>query len=221
MHQNHRRPTKQEYVALTALDLAKAFNALQKEVLIKKLPHYGIEGKEKDFLSSFLSDRRQKSYVNGTYSVETPIDMVIPQGGTLSAPVYIAYNNDLQYASNMTTFLYADDAMLVNYATTIEELEANLNEELKNVSKWFSSNELTLNEKKTQFIVFTPKGKPDKDIKIKLNGVSIERVGKKFKKKSAKLLGILVDDKLNFDEQAKKVISKMKIGQAKLAAAKH
>ena len=212
---------KKQYVALTALDVAKAFNALQKEVLLEKLPYYGINGTEKAFFKSFLSDRKQMSYVNGVYSEEVPIDMGIPQGGTLSAPIYIAYNNDLEYSSDMLTFLYADDSMLINSAPTIEQLEQDLNRELDKVSTWFNANQLTLNEKKTQYIIFVPKSKPDKEVKIELNKVTIERIGKNYSKKSAKLLGILVDDRLTFEEQAKKVISKIRTGYAKIAAAKH
>ena len=212
---------KKKYVALVSLDVAKAFNCLQKEVLQQKLSYYGIEGKEAKFINSFLSDRYQKSEINGALSEKTQIDMGIPQGGVLSAPLYILLNNDLNEASLNTSIIYADDTMLLITADSMAELEINTNKELASISQWYTSNKLTLNERKTMYLVFVPKGKKNAEINLHLNQIPIERVGAKYKTKAAKLLGVLVDDKLDFNEHFQKVIKKVKQGLFGLCRAKH
>ncbi len=202
-----------KFVIMIALDVAKAFNCLNKDILTDKLPAYGFQPKESAFVEDFLSDRKQISVVNGVTTGETPIDMGVPQGGCLSAPCYTLYNNDMPNAikdpSNLAV-MYADDSTLLAIADTLEEAITKANIMLKQVGDWYQANRLTLNAKKTQFMVFCPKGQQAPSIDLFLQGTKIEQVGTNFTKNTTKLLGIEFDEKLKFKKHIEKVTTKIR-----------
>ena len=71
-------------------------------------------------------------------------------------------------------------------------MQKTVNDELKKVNVWFMVNGLSLNVKKTNFIIFCNKKKQTK-LDLKINNVSIDRV------QCTKFLGVYVDEMLNWD----------------------
>ena len=140
------------------LDFAKAFDTVDKDILLNKLKHYGIRGKAHDWLSSYLTGRKQCVYVNGNLSEDLPIDTGVPQGSILGPLLFLIYINDLAQSSNILKFvMFADDTCIFAANKNPQVLTKILSDELPKVSDWLIANKLSLNIKKTNFIVFKKK----------------------------------------------------------------
>ena len=131
------------------LDLKKAFDTVDHNILLKKLELYGVDPHALQWFTSYLSGRQQKTYANSTLSNSLPIACGVPQGSILGPLLFLIYINDLQMCtSSSTTKMYADDTCLFASAQDPSILQSNLNEGLKKVLSWLHANKLTLNIKK-------------------------------------------------------------------------
>ena len=92
------------------MDLSKAFDTLDHNILIKKLQYYGVIGTPLNWFQSYLTDRTQYVEVNNESSSLQTILTGVPQGSILGPLLFLIYMNDIPNASNLFTFiLYADD----------------------------------------------------------------------------------------------------------------
>ena len=99
------------------MDLSKAFDTLDHNILIKKLQYYGVIGTPLNWFQSYLTDRTQYVEVNNESSSLQTILTGVPQGSILGPLLFLIYMNDIPNASNLFTFiLYADDTTL--FSTT-------------------------------------------------------------------------------------------------------
>ena len=74
--------------------------------------------------------------------------------GTITLLLYI---NDIQYGSNKLSFyLFADDTNILYADKNLKSLESIINAELRHLYDWLTSNMLTLNIKKSNFVIFRP-----------------------------------------------------------------
>ena len=151
------------------LDLSKAFDTLNHDILIHKLKFYGITGRSADLLQSYLSNRKQYVQLNNVNSKSADISVGVPQGSILGPLLCIIYINDIIYSSNLFKFtMYADDTTL--FTTLRGHNQDNMqtvliNDELSKISNWLIANRLSLNVAKTKFMVFSM---PQKKINIPL-----------------------------------------------------
>ena len=134
------------------LDLKKAFDTVNHEILLNKFMTYGITDSALDLLSSYLTDRKQKCQVNGTSSQLRKIHRGVPQGSILGHLLLI-YINDLptclEYA---TPRLFADDTSITVAGKSVNEKEVTLNYDLVNMKKWLAADKLNLNIAKTEYV---------------------------------------------------------------------
>ena len=139
---------RKEYAAGIFLDLTKAFDCIDHEILLRKLDHYGVRGRFHNLLRSYLNDRVQYVKWNGKESTKTEINLGVPQGSIIGPLLFLIYINDLPNSSHLFDFImYADDVNLITCGKDITELLDKTNEEMEKVSNWFINNKLTLNKK--------------------------------------------------------------------------
>jgi len=99
--------------------------------------------------------------------------------------------------------LFADDKKLFYDHTNVDILYNTLNQELINITSWLSCNKLSLNVKKTNFIIFkTKRKKLDQAFEIKINDQQIEKV------KCTKLLGLYIHDELSWRKHSDQISTK-------------
>ena len=184
------------------IDLKKAFDTIDHEILLNKLEIYGLRGVALNWLKSYLSDTKQFVNFNNSDSVELTVLCGIPQGSILGPTLFILYINDLHKVSNILNFiLYVDDTNIFLSGNDLPELCSDMCNELKKLDLWFKVNKLSLNVSKTNFMVFG--NKKNKECNIFINGVKIEEVN------YTKFLGVLIDNKLNWQMQIQNVQRKV------------
>ena len=157
------------------------------------MEHYGIRGCALEWFKSYLSNRKQYVFVNGSNSNLLPINCGVPQGSALGPLLFLTYINDLPNASKKLTFyLFADDTNIYYESKDLSDLIRIVNKELRLVKKWLDSNKLSLNIDKTNCIIFHSSS-------INVSSGSDIRIGKKYIKrvKFVKFLGLLLDEHLS------------------------
>ena len=176
------------------IDLKKAFDTLNHNILLNKLEFYGIRGIANSWLKSYLSNRKQFVQLGEHRSQMRTILNGVPQGSILGPKLFIAYINDIQNVSNILKFiLFADDTNAFSSSRNLRTLCKQVNTELNKLQVWFDVNKLSLNTEKTNYIVFTKNNCKEKDLlKLEINGIQINRV------ENTKFLGTIIDEKLNW-----------------------
>ena len=136
------------------LDLKKAFDTVNHEILIDKLCNYGIKGNELSWFKSYLSNRSQVVNINSNLSEPKNINIGVPQGSILGPLLFIIFVNCLPGAVNCKTIMYADDTTLLFKARCPDELSSVMTSNLYKVANWLEANKLTLNIDKTKMMIF-------------------------------------------------------------------
>ena len=177
------------------VDLSKAFDTLNHNILLQKLSSYGIRGLANRWFQSYLQDREQYVNFKNVLSSKSKIITGVPQGSILGPLLFLFYINDICKSSELLRFiLYADDTNIFYCDNNIEHLCEIVNRELQGVMQWFKANSLSVNLKKTNFVIFgtSAKIRTSKACEIYLDNVKIMR------SKTAKFLGVVIDENLSW-----------------------
>ena len=191
------------------LDLKKAFDTVDHSILLKKLQLYGLDSHTVQWFKSYLSNRFQSTLVNGILSDYLPVSCGVPQGSVLGPLLFLIYINDLQECElSSSPFMYADDTSLTLSAYDPTTLEENLNKELEEVQKWLKSNKLTLNVKKTKYMIIGShyRLRHLNDLNVTVNGQRLTRAT------NYRYLGIEVDEALGWQPHVDAVCKKVSAG---------
>ena len=168
-----------EYSAGVFIDLSKAFDTLDHHIIYDKLEHYEIRGTDLNWFISYLTNRLQYVGYNNTQLKRLSTKCGVPQGSILGPILFLMYINYIINISNLLhLILFADDTNIFIHQKNLEKLIEILNEELDKLTNWFVSNRLSLNFKKTNFIIFYSPQKIYKrdDVNIILNGNKVEQI---------------------------------------------
>ena len=190
------------------MDLSKAFDTLDHAILLDKLNHYGIKNNELSWFESYLSQRKQYVEINGVKSDILTLQTGVPQGSILGPLLFLIYMNDIPESSEIFDFiLYADDTSLLNSINLSIPLSQDvkiINKELSKIFDWLSVNKLSLNVKKTKYMLFHHhrKNLPN-NMKIEINGIDIERV------ENFDFLGLTLNENLSWKPHVCKISNKI------------
>ena len=173
-----------------------AFDAVDHVILIKKLDHKGVKGRNLWF-KNYLNNRRQFITQNNSNSSFAHISCGVFQGSILGPLLFLLYVNHLPNASSvLDPTMYADDTKLFYSNNDIETLFSTVNMELEKISECFKANKLSLNIKKNKYNLFRKSSCKD-DLPLKLPDLKIvDRVLKR--QTSIKLLGVMLDENISW-----------------------
>ena len=129
------------------IDLQKAFDTVNHEILLTKLDYYGFRGNIKNWFRSYLYERKQNVIINGFKSKSSIIKHGVPQGSVLGPVLLLLYINDLHKCiKHSTTYHFADDTNLLNIPPDYKTLQWEINQDLHLLHEWLVANKISLNK---------------------------------------------------------------------------
>ena len=180
------------------MDLSKAFDSKNHDLLLSKLKAYGFSENALKFMCSYLKDRRQADQMNNNFSSYKRVQAVVPQGSIDRRRLFNLFINDLVLFLSKT-FLsnYADGNNLYSIGKELNIIKEKLR--IKVVTDWFFENYMSLNPTKYPYIFL---GKNKEYDKFNFGNISLNN------SKEEVILGLTIDNKLCFDNHVKKIYAK-------------
>ena len=196
-----------KYVALALfIDVSKAFNSLNHNILLSKLEHCDIRSVAFSSFRSFLCNRFQYIELSNDRWLLRLIVSGVPHGSILGFYLYLIYVNDIFNVCNkVKRVLYADDTALILIEPNIKSVFDRAPALFMLFSTWFIDNKLALNSKKTDFVLFSSCNE------AVLNKLSFD-LNTVCKVDSVKYLGFFLDSRLSWREHIHHVKSKVSRG---------
>uniref|UniRef100_A0A3P9HG26 ribonuclease H n=1 Tax=Oryzias latipes TaxID=8090 RepID=A0A3P9HG26_ORYLA len=193
-------------VGAVFLDLKKAFDTVNRDILTEKLHHFNLSPRTLLWLESYLKCRKQQVRVNNTTSSCGENQLELPQGSLLSPLLFSLYINDLPSCCppNVQCQLYADDAVIYVHARDGYQAAQELTSAMNKVSEWLQKSQLILNVSKTVCMYFSKSSTNQDTPPVLINGTAIQSVSE------YKYLGITIDTQLTFKSHIKKVVNSIK-----------
>ena len=143
---------KNELTCGIFIDLSKAFDTVNHDILLKKLDHYGIRGNALNLFRSYLKNRKQYTMIENYKSKTSNISCGVPQGSVLGPLFFLLFINDLPNCCPSGKIrIFADDTNVFFHSNNIEDLISNAKSIMLQLNYFFGSNKLTLNTSKSSF----------------------------------------------------------------------
>ena len=193
-------------VGVVLLDFSAAFDVLDHSLLVEKLKYYGFNCLALKWITSYLSSRSQRVFLNGSLSNSRRLECGVPQGSCLGPLLFSIFTNDLAWATKCaTTVLYADDTTLYVSGPSCNALNEVLSSELDVVHDWVVGNRLALNIPKTKCMVLgtSQKLSGGPKLNLKMSNMLVQQV------ETTKLLGVTVNSTLSWSGHIDSIVMKM------------
>jgi len=197
-----------KHVVTVYVDVSKAFDSCDHGIIIKKLKRTGLDANGIKLMESYLLNRQQVVNVEGVCGGMFLVNIGVGQGTILGPTLFKIYIMDLHLHTTLFCVKFADDSSFEGSGRTRDEVESLMNAELIKIAEWFKNNRLTLHPNKSRFLVHST----DKLINLYLNGVEIMRCGYGLQEESVKLLGLYIDEKLDWLVHINSIIKKISKG---------
>lgn len=184
------------YVGCVFLDLKKAFDCVDHDIMLAKLPYYGIRKESLQWFRDYLQGRTQRVCLGDSISDLGEISIGVPQGSVLGPLLFSVYINDLpNVIKSSNVLLYADDTAIYSSNPFLDCLQSDLQKALNAISEWMLSNKITVNlSKSVSMLIGVPQKIRNQTLKLYLNGTGLSCV------KSYKYLGVRIDSHLTWKD---------------------
>ena len=140
------------------MDLQKAFDIVDHQILLAKFNHYVIRVVLNNLFKSYLSNRNQYVSINEYESSLAVINCGVPHGSAVGPLLFLLYINDLNQAIKFCkVHHFADDTNLLCHSNSIKKLNKLVNTDLKRLVNWLNANKISPNVKKTEMVIFKSK----------------------------------------------------------------
>lgn len=187
-------------VVAVFLDLRRAFETVDRDILLNKLLMYGVQDRELVWFESYLMNRTQRTKVEGVVSDLVDVKLGVPQGTILGVLLFLIYVNDMEKVVKLSNLaLFADDTLIYVVGDSVDECTSKLNEDLSRLGDWFMLNKLKLNIEKTKCMVVNS----ILNNKILIDNVEIDLVNE------IKYLGLVIDSSLSFKSHLEYICKKI------------
>ena len=174
------------------MDLSIAFDTLDHSLLLAKLSAYNFDNNSLSFVRSYLTNRIQRCKIENHFSNWREIKTGVPQGCILGPLLFNIFINDIAlFVESSSICNYADDNTLFAFGKTFDEVTRKLQDDFLILDEWFFNNFLVLNSDKCHFMAL---GTPNTLPNFKCKNITIKN------SVSEKLLGVIINNKLDFTE---------------------
>ena len=132
----HKGLTARQSVGAVFMDLSKAFDVMDHDILEIKLKHHGFRETFLNLLRSFIRDIKYFVNINDINSETRNVNIGVPQGSTLGPLLFLLYVNDMTNCSSILNFTqFADDTTLGYSCDNFHDLQLTLEQEVHKVTK--------------------------------------------------------------------------------------
>ncbi len=191
------------------LDLTKAFDLIDHNILLHKLHIYLKNSPALPFFQSYLMNRVQRVYAHSSFSPEGKVSYGVPQGSVLGPILFCIYINDLPLhitSDAVNCHMLADDTTLSTSGKNICDITNPLQLSISEISKWCDENNMQINPTKSKSMILATRQKhqlSNLSLDLSLNNTPVEQVS------DHRILGLCVDKNLRWDVHTDYVCKKV------------
>lgn len=186
------------------VDISKAFDCVNHEILLENIEKMGFRGVVREWLKSFLLDRKQCVVLQNSDGKEFRsnwrcVPLGVPQGSILGPLLFLLYINDLPTIINHLMILYADDTSLIIREKNLADVSSVVASNLHIMETWLWNHNLKLNAEKTNILLFNSV----EEIQMEFEGKTLISSG------STSFLGLNIDSQLTWRPQIEELVTKL------------
>ena len=187
------------------IDETRAFETLDRKLLVQRMEELGVRSTEKLWFESYLENRHQRVKFNNSVSERMEVKLGVPQGSVLAPLLFLMYTNDIEcILRHSKVKLFADDTLLYISGKSLEEIIPKLNEDLENLYRWLNNRKLKANGSKTKYMIIRTRQRSiNENVILKLGESILEQVTE------IKYLGIVIDKFLTFRSNGEMICKKV------------